>query len=415
MNKIPQITAAIAAIALTAAFSSCAEDSGSADITEQITESTEAVTTSEALETTGETVTIPEIFCFEEEETEEEVVDPFEEVEVVDPLLTAEEEYVQVSADNEFIDFEFIEDYQGTADIGDLADKAVAFMKESEEYKRSADSVESFTKEGMLKNPDIAYTLEEAERYSAEFAEYISDGIIEPKVAAAYPADYDGDGGTETFIIIKMPYSPLGLADGLVTVRDFVIFADRDGNMEILDETCNMYPVQFLDYGGFKQIAIGGEGMAGAEAHNVLYGVKDGKVETLYSDRCSFAKEDCFLSAFGWQGRGDFMYYDTVAREYRVIVGVDVEIDDIRAMDTENSLADIMDSNFLACQLIGGKYYCFITGMMDWGTIYTYDNGSFTLIEDSNVRISLNANRDLKEVVDIDIEQALASMKPVQK
>ncbi|MDE6762169.1 MAG: hypothetical protein K2J73_00605 [Oscillospiraceae bacterium] len=327
-----------------------------------------------------------------------------------------EPEYTEVSEGNEFIDYEFIEDYQGTVDIGELADKAVSFMKESEQYKRSADSVESFTKEGLLKNPDIAYNLEEAERRSAEFAEYISDGVIEPKVAVAYPADYDGNGSTETFIIIKMPYSPLGLRDGLVTVRDFVIFADRDGNMKILDETCNMYPVQFLDYGSFKQIAIGGDGMAGVEAHTVLYGVKDGKVEKLYGDRCSFAKEDCFLSTFGWQGRGDFMYYDTVAREYRVIDGVDVKIDDIRAMDTENSLADIMDSNFLACQLIGGKYYCFITGMMDWGTIYTYDNGSFTLIEDSNVRISLNLNLyELKEVVNIDIEQALANMKPPLK
>lgn len=139
MNKICKITSAIAAIALTAAFSSCAEDGGAADVTE-------AVTTSEITETTPETVMIPTTTCFVEDETEEEVQEPAE-------------EYVQVSAGNEFIDFEFIEDYQGTADIGALADKAAAFMKESEEYKRSADSVESFTVEGMLKNPDAVYTL----------------------------------------------------------------------------------------------------------------------------------------------------------------------------------------------------------------------------------------------------------------
>lgn len=412
MNKIKKITAAIAAIALTAAFSACsgdtADDSGEADVTE----STEAVTTYETSEiTSGETISIPVISCFGETETEQTTEDTEEEVKVFVP---DEEEYVQESPDNEFIDFEFIEDYQGTTDIGDLADKAVAFMKESEQYKRSEDSVDSFTVEGMLKNPDISYTLEEAEKkYSEEFSEYISDGVIEPKIAAAYPNDYDGDGNTETFIIIKMPYSPPQLRDGIVTVRDFVIFSDKDGNMEIIDETSDMYPVQLLNYGSFKHIAIGGGGMAGVEDHTMLYGVKDGKLVRHYGERCSFAKEDCFLSAFGWQGMGDFMYFDTAAQKYCVIKGVEMDIEDVKSMDTSNSLAAVLDNDFLFCQLIGGKYYCFMAGMMDWGTIYTYDNGSFTLIEDSKVRKSDNIC-ELKEVVDIDIEQAIANMKPVQ-
>lgn len=386
-----------------------------ADITETVTlsettaettaETTVETTTAAASETTTETTTEQVTETTTETETEEVSETTF--VCAFEP----DEEYVQVSPDNEFIDFEFIEDYQGTTKIGDLAKKAIAFMKKSEQYKRSIDGIDDFTVEGMLKN---SYTSEQAEIYSEEFSEYISDGVIEPKISAAYPNDYDGDGNTETFIIIKMPYSPPHLRDGIVVVRDFVVFADKDGNMEIIDETSDMYPVQLLNYGKFKQIVIGGEGMAGAEAHTYLYGVLDGKLVRYYGDRCSFKKEDCFLSVFGWQGVGDFMYFDTSAKEYRVIDGVDMEIENIRAMDTENSLADILESNFLACQLIGGKYYCFITGMMDWGTIYTYDNGSFTLIADSNVRISTNLY-ELKKVIDIDIEQALASMKPVQK
>lgn len=378
-----------------------------ADNTEAVTlsETTVETTAATASETTAETTT---------ETTTEQVTETTSETETEEVPQTEEGEYVQVSPDNEFIDFEFIEDYQGTTEIGGLAEKAIAFMKKSEQYKRSADSVDSFTFDGMIKNPDVLYSLEEAKRYSEEFSEYISDGVIEPKISAAYPADYDGDGNTETFIIIKMPYSPPHLMDGLAVVRDFVVFADKDGNMEIIDETSDMYPVQLLNYGKFKQIVIGGEGMAGVEDHTCLYGVLDGKLVRYYGDRCSFKKEDCFLSVFGWQGVGDFMYFDTSAKEYRVIDGVDIEIENIRAMDTENSLADILESNFLACQLIGGKYYCFITGMMDWGTIYTYDSGSFTLIKDSNVRISTNLY-ELKKVIDIDIEQALASMKSVQK
>ncbi|MDE6596940.1 MAG: hypothetical protein K2K44_13150, partial [Oscillospiraceae bacterium] len=263
-----------------------------------------------------------------------------------------EEPFVTVSPDNEFIDFEIIEDYQGTTDIGELADKAVEFLKESEYYAKSMENISEFT--------------------DGEFSEYIRDSVIVPKFSIAYPNDYDGDGNTETFIIIKMPYSPPNLRDGLVTIRDFVIFSDKDGNMEIIDETSNVFPVQFLNYGKFKHIAIGGAGMAGVEEHTILYGVKDGRFVRYYGDRCYFAKEDCFLSVFGWQGRRDFMYFDTAAQEYRVIVGVDVSVEDIRAMDTTNVLAEFLEyDGKLYIKLIGGKYYCIVQGYMDWGHVYT--------------------------------------------
>lgn len=373
MKKIFPITAAIAAIALTAAFSSCAEDGGAADITEQITESTEAVTTSEVTETTTETVMTTATACFEEEEVQEPA-----------------EEYVHVSADTEFIDYEFIEDYRGTADIGDLADKAVEFLMTTEEYA-----------DAMSKIDEI----------DEEFGEpYIADGKIVPQFETAYPDDYDGDGSTETFIILKMP-----MRNTYSMLHSFFIFADSGGNMTLLDNISGAYDTLFLNYGKYKQITFGGSDTAGAEDHIVLYGVADGKVKEMYSGRGSFAKEDCFLSFFGWQGRRDFMYFDTTAQEYRVIAGVDVSVEDIRAMDTSNVLAEVLDydENFLDIKLIGGKYYCIVQGYTDWGHVYTYDDGVFTLIEDSNVLTSFNLC-ELKEVVDIDIEQALANMKPVE-
>lgn len=357
-------------------LAACSGNAAEQEISETVSEST--VTTSETTSaTTAETTAATE-------------------AEEVPQAAEDEHEYVQVSPDNEFIDFEIIEDYQGTTDIGELADKAVEFLKTTKFYDNSMKDISEFTDE--------------------EFSEYIRDGVIVPKFSIAYPNDYDGDGKTETFIIIKMPYSPPHLRDGLVTVRDFVIFSDKDDNMEIIDETSNMSPVKFLNYGKFKHIAIGGAGMAGVEAHTILYGVKDGKLVRHYGDRCGFVKEDCFLSVFGWQGRRDFMYFDTVAQEYRVIVGVDVSVEDIRAMDTTNVLAELLeyDGKLLDIQLIGGKYYCIVQGYTDWGHVYTYDNGVFTLIEDSNVLISPNLC-ELKEVVDIDIEQVLANMKPVQK
>lgn len=381
MKKFGLLGIMLSAAMLSACSGNAVETSTGATFTETSAETTVTETFTET--TSTETFTETTVTETETEASESAVE-------------RAEQENVQVSPDNEFIDFEFIEDYQGTTDIGDLADKAVEFLKESEFYSKSMENISEFTDE--------------------EFVPYIEDGVVVPKFNMAYPNDYDGDGNTETFIIIKMPYSPPYLRDGLVIVRDFVIFADKDGNMEIIDETSNMSPAVLLNYGDFKQIAIGGEGTCGVEAHTVLYGIKDGRLTMLYGDRCRFVKEDCFLSVFGWQGRRDFMYFDTAAQEYRVIVGVDVSVEDIRAMDTANVLAEILDCDqtFLNIQLIGGKYYCIVQGYTDWGRVYTYDNGVFTLIEDSNVITSLNLC-ELKEVVDINIEQALANMKPVQK
>lgn len=303
------------------------------------------------------------------------------------------EEYVQVSPGNEFIDFEFIEDYQGTTDIGELGNKAVEFLKSSEYYTEAMGHIGDFT--------------------VAEFAPYIKDGKIEPKLKIAYPDDYDGDGSEEAFIVVDMPYH----VGSVEVMRDFLIFSGSDGEMEILQDYSGMYPVLLINYGKIKQLTFGGSGIAGVDDRNNLYGVKDGKAVELYAQRGGFYKSDCFLSTFGWQGMGDFMYFDTVEQEYRVIDGVDIDVEDVRAMDTANDLAEVWaesNENFLHIEIIGGKYYCMIRGMMDEGTIYTYENGSFTHLENSNVRISMNAC-DLKEVVDIDINKAIAEMKPVKK
>lgn len=374
MKKLRLLGVLLSAAMLAACSGNGAETSAETTFTETSTETTftEISTETTSTETFTETTV-----------TETSAETTFTEADIE----RAEQEYVQVSPDNEFIDFEFIEDYKGTDDIGDLADKAVEFLKESEFYSKSMEDIAEFTDE--------------------EFVPYIEDGVIIPKFNTAYPEDYDGDGKTETFIMVDMPYIM-----GLPVMQSFFIFADSSGNMTLLDNNCGIYETVFLDYGKFKQITFGGSSTIGAGDHTYLYGVVKGEAKELYGDRCIFAKEDCFLSVFGWQSRRDFMYFDTAAQEYRVIAGVDVSVEDIRAMDTANVLTEVLDydENFLDIKLIGGKYYCIVQGYTDWGHVYTYDNGVFTLIEDSNVITSLNLC-ELKEVVDIDIEQALKSMK----
>lgn len=304
----------------------------------------------------------------------------------------AEQEYVQVSTDNEFIDFEFIEDYKGTTDIGDLADKAVKFLKETEFYAKSMENINEFTDE--------------------ELASYIEDGVIVPKFNTAYPNDYDGDGKTETFIEIDMPYCTLRAC-----LCRFYIFADSGGNMTFL--MCSpvwlLYDnVKLLDYGRVKQIILGGDGSAGAESNNELYGVQNGEPVCLYGGRRRYYKNDCFIYTTGWGGGGDFMYYDTAYRKYRAIIGVQLTVDEIRAMDKDGALAEYYGNDEYGDRiygLVGGKYYCVNFGMNYTEAVFTYDNGKFKLEEDSNVRLNLENHSGCEAVVDIDIEQALKSMK----
>lgn len=303
----------------------------------------------------------------------------------------AEEKYAEVSPDNVFIDYKLIEDYPSATITSTLGAKAVDFLAESEYYAETEKKLDLFTDE--------------------EFKEYFDEGgNIVPKLRAAYPEDYDGDGKTETFILVDMPYEV-----GIPVVRSFIIFADSDENMTVLGNTCGLYPIELLDYGSFKQIIIGGSGVAGAEDIKLLYGVKDGKAEQLYAIRGIFSKYGCFLSAFGWQGSGDFMYYDTAAEEYRAIKGEPVSIEDIKAMDKDSALAEYYDAyketDFWNGQLIGKKYYVFIFGMMDPGTAYEYIDGKFVQTEDcENIRISSGLTLTEKPVKDIDIDKALAEM-----
>jgi len=302
-----------------------------------------------------------------------------------------EPEYAEVSPNNVFIDYKLIDDYQPTNITSTLGAKAVDFLAESEYYAETEKQLDLFTGE--------------------EFKEFFDEGgNIVPKLRAAYPEDYDGDGKTETFILADMPYEV-----GIPVVRSFIIFADSDENMTVLGNTCGLYPIELLDYGSFKQIIIGGTGVAGADDVKLLYGVKDGKAEQLYAIRGMFSKCGCFLSTFGWQGSGDFMYYDTAAKEYRGIAGEEVPFEDIKAMDRDNALEEYYDAyeetGYWDGQLLGKKYYVFSLGAMDFGTAYKYIDGKFVQTEDcENIRISSGLTLTEKPVKDIDIDKALSEM-----
>lgn len=374
MKKQKLLAAVAAAILLTACNTNSADNAEEQSAAVTVTE-TASQTAATVSETSAETT---EMIPTETEASSENSTEP---------------EYAKVSEDNVFIDYKFIEDYQGTTDIGVLAAGAVEFLTESEYYAESTENIGEFTGD--------------------EFKKYFDEsGNILPRLQTAYPEDYDGDGSTETFIIVDMPYMI-----GIPTERSFLIYADSRGEMTLLDHISGIYDTALLNYGSFKQITFGGSGTAGVEDHTNLYGVADGKAVLLYSGRVSYSKEDCFLATYGFQGAGDFLCFDTAEQEYCVIGSTIVDIEDVRAMDTSNSLSDIFDNykegDFLFFSSIGGKYYCVVRGAMDPGDIYVYENGSFTYLEDSKIRVSTNLC-DLKEVTNIDITEAIAEMKSVK-
>ncbi|MDE5992253.1 MAG: hypothetical protein K2G87_04310 [Oscillospiraceae bacterium] len=375
MKKQKLLAAVAAAILLTAcntnSVDNAAEQSAAVTVTETASQTAAAVS-----ETSAETT---EMIPTETEASSENSTEP---------------EYAEVSEDNVFIDYEFIENYQGTTEIGVLAAGAVEFLTESEYYAESTENIGEFTGD--------------------EFKKYFDEsGNILPRLQTAYPEDYDGDGSTETFIIVDMPI----MQGDYPLVRSFLIYADSRGEMTLLNEASNLYNTILLDYGDFKQLTFGGFGTCGADDRNDLYGVVNGEAKTLYGFRGEFFKKDCFLSAFGAQGGGAFMYYDTVACEYRAIAGEDIPIEKIKEMDTANALSEFYeildDQGFLYAELIGGRYYVIICGAMDTGTVYLYENGEFIQTEDCEyVRDSHYGN--MNAVVDIDINKAIAEMKSVK-
>lgn len=317
--------------------------------------------------------------------------------EAIAEMQPPSEPFVEVSADNQFIDFEFIENYQGTTDIGDLADKAVDFLKTTEYYSDSMNNISEFSDE--------------------EFSDYIADGVIVPKFNIAYPNDYDGDGRTETFIMVDMPYF---WSEFRPVIRNILIFADNNGVMEVIGDYSYFKPERYLvllNYGKHKQIIFGGDGTCGADMHTILYGVKDGKAVEHFGVRGSFKKENCFLTATDYYGDNCFMYFDTAENEYKGIVGVPVSIDEMKAIDSENFFAEYYslfeEEGFVYFELVSKNYYRVYRDLWTPAAVYKYENGKFTKIQNSGISNAVR-NGIPKSVIDIDIDKAITEMKKPQ-
>lgn len=299
-----------------------------------------------------------------------------------------ESKYKEVSSGNEFIDFEYIKDYKGETDrtkvkaIAEAAEKAVREIDENL-------SVSFFSNLEWIRN---------VEGFNPEFYK-------------SFTEDFNGDGIKESFVVVD------GLPDKDPELKNcysaFLVFVDDKNNAKIINYFEYLYDVSLLDYGKSKHLVIENCGGIGAGQHSAIVGVRNQKPVNFYDFRGAYEKYGCFLQAGGWMGSGDFMYFDTVAGEYRPITGVPLNIDEAFAMDKCKSL-DIKREDYLDVRLFGGRYYNFSMGPMDsYGITYTYENGKFIKADGMGIRRSDGEYypQSMNIVRDVDIDKALAEMK----
>ena len=377
---------------LCAAMTACtaANDGGSnVSETESVTVTVSSVTSSE---TTAETSETTALTTAETAETTEMAV------------TENVPEKVSVNAeDMTFTDFAFIEYYKGSTQEDETSEKAIEFLKTTEEYAQSQ------------KYSDL---------YKENYPEYFDkNGVIIPKLHESYTEDYDGDGRDETFLLIDMPYSYDDPNTKFSEVYSFLIFIGSDGNAELADYNCGIYTPQLLDYGYNKQLVIGGSGSCGVESRMDIWTVRDGKAASIFGLRGSLYKQDCFVSSFGWQSSGGVMIFDPEKVMYIPVDGVPCDKEEIIRMDTDKTIEMLYDEEYgdqWNVSLIGGKYYCAEIGFMDTGIIYTYSDGRFALVNNSNIRDNHLYEEDFRSVyanevfTDFDYDKVTSEMTVVK-
>ena len=367
MNKKTFLSALAVLCAAMTACTAANDGENNASETEIVTAEVSAEITSETTETSVE---ITSLSTVETSETTALTTAETTEMAVTENVP----EKISVNAeDMTFTDFAFIEYYKGSKQEDETSEKAIEFLKTTEEYAQSQ------------KYSDL---------YKESYPEYFDEnGVIIPKLLKSYTEDYDGDGREETFLLIDMPYSNYintdDPSDSFSAVYSFLIFIGNDGNAELADYNCGIYIPQLLNYGNNKQLVIGGSGSCGVEDHTRIWTVRDGKAVSLYGFRGGVNKQDCFVSVFGWQSMGGTMIFDPEKVMYIPVDGVPCDKEEIIRMDKDKTIEILYDekySDWWNVSLIGGKYYCAEMGVMDSGSIYTYSDGHFVLEKNSYIR-----------------------------
>lgn len=326
--------------------------------------------------------------------------------------------YTEVSDGNVFVDFTMEQMQENTNVSTFIKNKAVEYFKDSRYYVDYTDEqiteLKKYIDDGRAFRNEIGELTDLGKAYFEEY--FNEDGTIEPKVYKVYSVNPSNVLDDMTHIVVVN--TPYILDFGNTCLRNFVMYLDDDGNLiKILDEFSYIEEPVLLDYGKSKQVILSGYGIMGADDHDSIHslGYYNFSTKRLYSGRCSFAKDGCLMGIYGRQGSGGTIYYDTIAQEYRYIIGETLDIETVKSMDTHGDMAEFIEQweNGELCivTLIGGKYYSFSYGPMDSGKVYIYEDGRFVVAGNIAVRFTSESEyNEFKMVKDIDLEKAYAEM-----
>lgn len=284
--------------------------------------------------------------------------------------ITDSKEYVYLSDGAEFYDYIYISGVNGNEISGTLTEKAI----------NAATSSKYYMPDNENGNPI--------------------------KINSAYTDDFDSDGKEETFILVDIP---MEFGAGSV-----LVFSDANENITVLDAYADLKPVAMLDFGDFKQIIFGGNGYFEADDHSAIFGVIDGTAVPL--DRAvGFVKSNCFLVSYSQTGAYEMEYYDTAAKEYRVIPNTEISKDDVLYLTTDSEITEKINSAE-HLYIIGNYYYIFEYGhdnkIIDYDA-FIYKNGSFAEPEEL---VAISYYDEFKtNVKDLDISYLLKNMQNVLK
>lgn len=292
-----------------------------------------------------------------------------------------------------FVNYTFDENPDIITDVsllGDIYDKTLAALKETDDYKNFSENYANAELLGRF--------TENAENFLDE------NGEPMPIFKRAITDDFDRNGVNESFVMIAMP--KIDGEEERWFEREYLFFVGKNGAV-LLDDYYNANIQAVLDYGCCKQIIVASEGWYGTDSKSAVWGVHGENAVKLYGGRLVYSKTDCFLYSTGQQHIGDFAVYDINKGEYLAIQGKELTAEDIRSMDTDNVISIGYDNNIVSAVLIGGKYF-----VVNKNGVYTYENGKFER-SDKRVRSSDTPGYTgdaLNTLDDVDYDAAVASM-----
>lgn len=407
--KRPLLIAAIITLTITAAGCSGAERAPFPSEEIPLTDSETSLSQSEADSTpSGTEPSDAALPLSEQSQQPEETAEPTSASSQESEDFPDEEKYAltTVSPDNVFVDYTYISDAEYSTDEAQFSEEiaeAVSVIVNTEDF--------SAVQELYLADKEATFNYS-ADNEITALSYFDVNGKLLPRFVRAFSGGFESKDKQGVFLQFLLPIG----WNGELACENIFVYVGDSGAYIVNEE----YPyffgvpgVDVLDYGSQKHLVINGYGICGADTFSLLVTVSEGKPDFTYSIRGSYSKWNCFVLTFGWQGSGDLLYFDFPAKEYRAVVGEEIEFSELQKLDADGVLSAHLQRDgtyfYNNCQYIGKKYYGVCTGIYGEIVLYTYD-GEKLVADDSDLNVLYLSAFRTNCVSDIDFDAAISNM-----